>query len=78
MIIGNELRRMLKNDLIPLFTRENVIGYINKRIDRNFLIENNMDFGQHFYVCGTSDFVKSLSGYLIDLGVTSNSLLIEK
>lgn len=69
---------MLKNDLIPLFTRENVIGYINKRIDRNFLIENNMDFGQHFYVCGTSDFVKSLSGYLIDLGVTSNSLLIEK
>lgn len=78
MIIGNELRRMLKNDLIPLFTRENVIGYINKRIDRNFLIENIMDFGQHFYVCGTSDFVKSVSGYLIDLGVTSNSLLIEK
>ena len=37
-----------------------------------------MDFGQHFYVSGTSDFVKSLSGYLIDLGVTSNSLLIEK
>lgn len=78
MIIGNELRRMLKNDLIPLFTRENVIGYINMRIDRNFLIENIMDFGQHFYVCGTSDFVKSVSGYLIDLGVTSNSLLIEK
>lgn len=76
--MDNELRRMLKNDLIPLFTRENVIGYIDKRIDRNFLIENIMDFGQHFYVCGTSDFVKSVSGYLIDLSVTSNSLLIEK
>ena len=37
--MGNELRRMLKNDLIPLFTRENVIGYMGKRIDRNFLIE---------------------------------------
>ena len=39
--------------------------------------ENIIDFNQHFYVCGTSDFVKSITGYLIELGVIPNSLVIE-
>lgn len=78
VIMGNELKKMLKSAFIPVYTRENVIGYLDKRIDRKFLIENIADFGQHFYVCGTSEFVKSITGYLIDLGVTSNSLVIEE
>jgi ferredoxin-NADP reductase len=77
VILGNELSKMLKKNFINLFTRQNVIGYVGKRIDRNYLIENIVDFNQNFYVCGTSEFVKSITGYLINLGVNPDSLVIE-
>jgi ferredoxin-NADP reductase len=75
--MDKELKKMLKEDYVKIYTRQNVIGFVGRRIDRNYLIENIVDFNQHFYVCGTSDFVKSITGYLIDLGVTANSLVIE-
>lgn len=78
IILERELIKMLKDDFIEIITRENIIGYVGRRIDRKFLIENISDFGQHFYICGTTDFVKSISGYLLDLGVDANSLVIEK
>jgi hypothetical protein len=77
VIMDNELKKLLKRNYLRHFTRENTIGYIGQRIDRNFLIENIINFGQHFYICGSSDFVKKISGYLIDLGATPNSLVIE-
>jgi ferredoxin-NADP reductase len=77
VIMDKELKKMLKEDYVKIYTRQNVIGFVSRRIDRNYLIENIVDFNQHFYVCGTSDFVKSITGYLIDLGVTANSLVIE-
>jgi hypothetical protein len=73
-----EIKKMLKNDFTPLLTRENIIGYVGKRIDRNFLIENIINFNQHFYVCGTTEFVENIKGILYDLGVSPNSLIIEK
>ncbi len=78
VILDNELNKLLKEKYTKVYTRENIIGYVGKRIDRNFLIENIVDFNQHFYVCGSADFVKSITDYLIDLGVDSNSLVIEK
>lgn len=77
VIMDKELKKMLKSDYVKLYTRQNVIGFVGRRIDRNYLIENIIDFNQHFYVCGTSDFVKSITTYLLDLGVTPNSLVIE-
>lgn len=77
VIMGEELHRMLKNNFINVYTRENVVGFMGKRIDRNFLIENIADFNQNFYVCGPSDFVKSVTDNLLDLGATANSIVIE-
>jgi ferredoxin-NADP reductase len=77
VIMDAELTKLLKNNYTKVFTQENIIGYTGKRIDRNFLIENIVDFSQHFYICGPADFVKSISAYLVDLGVTSNNLVIE-
>jgi ferredoxin-NADP reductase len=77
VIMGNELKQMLKKNFIKLFTREHIIGFVGRRIDRNYLIENIIDFNQHFYVCGNADFVKSVTGYLLDLGVKPNSLVVE-
>ena len=78
IIMGEELYKMLKKNFINILTRENRIGYVGKRIDRNFLIENINDFGQHFYVCGPDNFVKDITKYLLDLGADADTLVFEK
>ena len=50
VILGTELEMMLKENLLNVYTRENVIGYLDRRINRDFLIEHIADYGQHFYV----------------------------
>jgi ferredoxin-NADP reductase len=77
VIMDEELHEMLQDDFVKLFTRENVLGYIGRRIDRVYLIDNIADFGQQFYICGKNDFVKSIIGYLQDLGANKNSIFIE-
>ncbi len=78
IIMGTELYKMLKRNFINVLTRENTIGYVGKRIDRNFLIENVTDFGQHFYVCGPDNFVKDMTKFLLDLGAEADTLVFEK
>jgi ferredoxin-NADP reductase len=78
IIMGKELHKMFKDNYVNLLTRENVIGFVDRRIDRNYLIENIVDFNQHFYICGSSDFVECIAKYLIDLGVNANLLVIEE
>ncbi len=78
VIMDAELSKMLKEDYLNVYTRENIIGFVGRRIDRNFLIDTISDFSQHFYVCGPSNFVKSISRILIDLGVSSHSLVVEE
>jgi ferredoxin-NADP reductase len=77
IIAGQELQRMFKKDFINIYTREGFIGFNGKRIDRNFLIENIVDFSQHFYVCGPSDFVETVVENLKSLGAKSDSLIFE-
>jgi len=78
VIMKDELEKMLENDFINLLTRENAIGFIGRRIDRNYLIDNIADFGQNFYVCGPGEFVKRISGNLLDLGATPETIVFEK
>ncbi|WP_313807721.1 FAD-binding oxidoreductase [Flavobacterium sp.] len=78
VIMGQELFHMLKNDFVNVYTRENVIGFQGKRIDRNFLIENIVDFSQNFYVCGPEDFVKTVTKHLIDLGAEPETIIFDE
>ena len=78
IIMGRELLHMFKGDFINVLTREGTIGYIGKRIDRKFLIENIVDFSQHFYVCGPKDLVNDVIKNLIDLGANPATLVFEK
>lgn len=78
VIMKEELEEMLKEDFINLYTREKVMGFVGKRIDRKYLIENISDFSQHFYICGPPEFVKSTSNYLIDLGANIDAVVFEK
>jgi ferredoxin-NADP reductase len=78
VIMNEELHKMLKKDFLNVYTRENVIGFQEKRIDRNFLIETISDFSQNFYVCGPTDFVKNITNHLLDLGATASTVIFEK
>ncbi len=78
IIMGPELFKMLKKDFVNVFSRENVIGYNERHIDREFLIENIVNFGQKFYLCGPHEFVKSISNHLIKLGATPDTVIFEK
>ncbi len=78
IIMEAELRTILQNDFINIFTRENIVGFRGIRIDRNFLVKNIADFGQNFYLCGPKDFVENITQLLLDLGATAETLIFEK
>ena len=52
IIDGPELFQMLGARFLNVFTREGVIGFMERRIDRNYLVETIRDFSRNFYVCG--------------------------
>ena len=78
IILGQELVNMLGPAYINVFTREGVIGFRERRIDRNYLIETIRDFSQHFYVCGPEKFVKDIVELLLELGATADTVVVEK
>jgi len=78
IILKEEFEMMLKNNFINIITREHTIGFIGKRIDRDYLVEKVSDFSQHFYVCGPDEFVKEVNKHLLGLGAKSDSLVFEK
>jgi ferredoxin-NADP reductase len=77
VIMEDELQEMLKDNFIKLFTRENVLGFRGRRIDRAYLIDHISNFGQPFYVCGPASFVKSICKNLKDLGAGAETIVIE-
>lgn len=77
VIMAQELQEMLKENFVNIYTRENSIGFLGKRIDRDFLIDNISDFSQLFYLCGPEKFVSDIQALLLDLGAVPESLVIE-
>ena len=78
IILKEELTKMLGPAYINVFTRQGVIGFRDRRIDRNYLIETIHDFSRHFYVCGPEIFVKEIVELLIDLGASADTVVFEK
>ena len=78
VILEREFKEMLGSDFHTVFTRENVMGYREREIDKNYLIETVRDFGQHFYVCGPKLFVTNINAMLQQLGADSDALVFER
>jgi len=78
IILGEELTEMLGPAYINVFTRQGVIGFRERRIDRNYLIDNIHDFSRHFYICGPEIFVKQIVELLVDLGASADTLIFEQ
>lgn len=78
VILGDEFRDMLGDAFHVVLTRENIMGFREKEIDRQYLIETVKNFSQHFYVCGPPEFTSTILGFLEELGASSDSLVFEK
>lgn len=76
IILHDELFKMLGPAYLNVFTRQGVIGFRERKIDRKFLIETIRDFDKNFYVCGPESFVTDINRDLISLGVKPESVII--
>jgi ferredoxin-NADP reductase len=77
VIMHEELTRLLRHDYINVFTRQNVIGFRERRIDREMLIELAPDLSQRFYICGPEGFVRDIRQGLLELGADGDALVVE-
>lgn len=77
VIYDQELTRMLGKHMIKVFTREHTIGFIERRIDRNFIVDHVRDFSKPFYVCGPDEFVKRIIEILLELGASAETLVFQ-
>lgn len=76
IILGEELFKMLGPAYMNVFTKQGVIGFKERKIDRRFLIETIKRFDRRFYVCGPKSFTEDITKDLISLGVDSQALVI--
>lgn len=76
IIMGEELFKMLGPAYLNVFTKQGVIGFKERKIDRRFLIETIKRFDKRFYVCGPKSFTEDITHDLISLGVSPQSLII--
>lgn len=76
IILHDELTKMLGPAYKNVFTRQGVIGFRERRIDKKFLIENIGDFGFRFYVCGPKTFTEEICEALVSLGADPEYLII--
>ncbi len=76
IILHDELTKMLGPAYRNVFTKEGVIGFRERRIDRKFLIETIGDFDSRFYVCGPKIFTEEICDALVSLGADPEYLII--
>jgi hypothetical protein len=76
IILHDELVAMLGPAYKNVFTREGVIGFRERRIDRKFLIETIGSFDSRFYVCGPQQFTEDVCEALVSLGADPEFLVV--
>lgn len=76
IIMGEELSKILGPAYLNVFTKQGVIGFMEKKIDRRFLIENIKRFDRRFYVCGPKSFTEDITNDLISLGANPQSVIV--
>ena len=77
IIHENEFKKMLGSSFINILSDEKVDGYAHGFITKDFLSSNIKHFDKTFYVCGPPPMMDVIQGYLTELGVTSNSVVVE-
>ena len=78
IILRNEFNKLLDRNFYNVLSRENFPGYRYGRLDTEYLKSTIINFNQHFYVCGPEEFTNDIQKMVVDLGATSEAIVIEK
>jgi ferredoxin-NADP reductase len=77
IIYESELKALLGKEFINILSDEDLPGYAKGMITEKFLKENIESFDKKFYVCGPPPMMDAVQGYLTNLGVGNNSVVVE-
>ena len=78
IIIQNELKIILGDDVIFTTTEDKKVEGEHRRINEKFLKAEVDDFSKHFYVCGPDKMVHQISKTLEKLGAKADSVVFEQ
>lgn len=77
IILEQELKEMLKENVIFTLTSEQKQGYEYGRINEEIIKKYVKNFNQLFYICGPPQFVSEITNILRKLNVKFESIVIE-
>ncbi len=77
IILEEELRKILGDQVVFTLTRENHSEYEYNHIDMDLLKKHNADFSKYFYVCGTPKMTEKLVEDLKNAGVSEDHIVYE-
>ena len=72
-----EFKKLLGNAFINILSDEEVSGYAHGMITEDFLKAHIVNFNKPFYVCGPPPMMDAIQKQLTNLGVGSNSIVVE-
>jgi glycine betaine catabolism B len=78
IICEQELKEMLGDNAVFVLTRENKPGYINGRINKEFLQKHIKDISKHMYICGPDPMIAEIIGIVEKMGANADALVFEK
>ena len=72
-----ELKDLLGDGFINILSDEEIPGYAKGMITQQFLKENMNGVNKKVYVCGPPPMMEAIQGYLKNLGVGENAVVVE-
>lgn len=77
LFLQDELKSLLKDNLVQLLSREDKPGFFHGRVTADFLKTKIPDIHAHFYLCGPDGFSKNVKTMLVNLGADENKIMVE-
>ncbi|MBS3771318.1 MAG: hypothetical protein KGY69_13785 [Bacteroidales bacterium] len=77
IILEDELKDILGDQVIFTLTRENQPGYHYGYINEDFLKKHIKDLNKEFYICGTPEMTDEINKTLENLGASPDSVVFE-
>ncbi|MFV5695345.1 flavodoxin reductase [Flavobacterium sp. LB3P122] len=78
IILESEFKKILGINFINILSEEKLDGYANGQITKDFIKTNSNTSDQLFYLCGPPPMMEAIEKQLIDLNVSTKSIVKEK
>jgi len=78
IICEQELKDMMGENALFVLTREKRAGYVDGRINKEFLQKHLKDTSKHIYICGPDQMISEIIGILEEMGANADALVFEK